>query len=312
MSISFPTDLDTLTNPTSSDTLDSPSHAGQHADVNDAVEALEAKVGVDDSAVTSSHDYKIGALEFLATADGWIDANETWTYDSVDDPTGVFTVSADVTSKYSNGMRIKMTNGGNTIYGIITDVSEGGGTTTIKFLHEIDPTDSQALTLLANSAITNPYYSTQKAPQGFPLDPDKWTKEYTNTSQTTVEGGTEIWSNVPGHNLSIPIGLWKLRYDAVLWIYGGAGPTEVKDLRGKLTLSTANNSESDKDFTSYMAWLSISYKAHSIYNSLGREKTIALTSKTTYYLNGCREGGASMYLRNDRVTGVIKATCAYL
>jgi hypothetical protein len=34
-------------------------HATQHADLNDAVEALEAKVGVDGSAVTSSLDYKV-------------------------------------------------------------------------------------------------------------------------------------------------------------------------------------------------------------------------------------------------------------
>jgi len=62
MAISFPEDLDTLVNPSSTDTLDSPSHAGQHSDVNDAVEALEAKVGADSSAVTSSHDYKLGGV----------------------------------------------------------------------------------------------------------------------------------------------------------------------------------------------------------------------------------------------------------
>ena len=59
MAITFPTTLDTLTNPSSTDTLDSPSHSSQHSDVNDAVEALEAKVGVDSSAVTSSLDYKV-------------------------------------------------------------------------------------------------------------------------------------------------------------------------------------------------------------------------------------------------------------
>jgi hypothetical protein len=42
-------------------------HATQHADLNDAVEALEAKVGADSSAVTSSHDYKIAQLEAGAT-----------------------------------------------------------------------------------------------------------------------------------------------------------------------------------------------------------------------------------------------------
>ena len=59
MATNFPTSLDALTNPTGSSSLTSPDHAGQHADINDAVEALEAKVGINSSAVTTSHDYKI-------------------------------------------------------------------------------------------------------------------------------------------------------------------------------------------------------------------------------------------------------------
>jgi hypothetical protein len=55
----FPTGLDSLTNPISSNTLASPDHAAQHSDENDAIEALQAKVGIDSSAVTSSIDYKI-------------------------------------------------------------------------------------------------------------------------------------------------------------------------------------------------------------------------------------------------------------
>jgi len=57
----FPSGLDSLTNPTSGSALNSPSHADQHADANDAIEALEAKVGVDGSAVTTSLDYKVAA-----------------------------------------------------------------------------------------------------------------------------------------------------------------------------------------------------------------------------------------------------------
>jgi len=59
MAITYPTTIDSLTNPSSTDTLDSPSHSDQHADINDAVEALEAKVGVDSSAVATSVDYKL-------------------------------------------------------------------------------------------------------------------------------------------------------------------------------------------------------------------------------------------------------------
>lgn len=59
MAINFPTSLDSLTNPASGDSLTSPSHAGQHADANDAIEALQAKVGVNSSSVSTSLDYKV-------------------------------------------------------------------------------------------------------------------------------------------------------------------------------------------------------------------------------------------------------------
>jgi len=63
MATNFPSSLDSFTNPTAVDTLDSPPHDTQHADANDAIEALQAKVGVNSSAVATSHDYKIDALE---------------------------------------------------------------------------------------------------------------------------------------------------------------------------------------------------------------------------------------------------------
>lgn len=62
MAITYPTTLDTLNNPTGTDPVNSPSHATQHADANDAIEALEAKVGVNSSAVTTSHDYKLSGV----------------------------------------------------------------------------------------------------------------------------------------------------------------------------------------------------------------------------------------------------------
>ena len=69
MATNFPASLDALTNPTSSDSLSSPSHSAQHANVNDAVEALQAKVGADGSAVTTSHDYLIDKQSVVPYAD---------------------------------------------------------------------------------------------------------------------------------------------------------------------------------------------------------------------------------------------------
>ena len=62
MATNFPASLDSLTNPTSSDSLNSPSHSAQHANANDAIEALQAKVGVDGSADTNSLDFKVNNI----------------------------------------------------------------------------------------------------------------------------------------------------------------------------------------------------------------------------------------------------------
>lgn len=61
MAITFPTTLDSLGNPSSANKLgtSTPVHSQQHSDANDAIEALEAKVGVDSSAVATSLDYLI-------------------------------------------------------------------------------------------------------------------------------------------------------------------------------------------------------------------------------------------------------------
>lgn len=61
MSTNFPTALDALTNPAATDVLTG--HAAQHSNANDAIEALQAKVGVNSSAVATSLDYKVSALE---------------------------------------------------------------------------------------------------------------------------------------------------------------------------------------------------------------------------------------------------------
>jgi hypothetical protein len=47
MATNYPNALDSLTNPTATDTLDSVTvpHASQHTDINDAVEAIEGELG---------------------------------------------------------------------------------------------------------------------------------------------------------------------------------------------------------------------------------------------------------------------------
>ena len=63
MSIDYPNTLDSLSNPNGTDSLSNPSHSQQHSNANDAIEALQVKVGVDGSQDTNSLDYKVSDLE---------------------------------------------------------------------------------------------------------------------------------------------------------------------------------------------------------------------------------------------------------
>jgi hypothetical protein len=150
MSINYPTSLDSFTNPTPTDYLDSPSHSGQHSDANDAIEALEAKVGINGSTVITSHD------KILAT--GWIPAGETWTYASAT----TFTISGDKTDKYQKGDKIKFsqtTDGQKYMYIIGVSYSSPNTTITVTGGSDYD---------LDNETISSPYFSKAENPQGFP------------------------------------------------------------------------------------------------------------------------------------------------
>ena len=51
MASTYPTSLDTFTNPTATDLLTSPSHAQQHSDINDAMEAVQTKLAIGNTVI---------------------------------------------------------------------------------------------------------------------------------------------------------------------------------------------------------------------------------------------------------------------
>lgn len=67
MATGFPSSLDTLANPNGTDTLSNPSHAQQHTNLNDAVEAIETKIGIDGSNDSNSIQYKVAAIQTTLT-----------------------------------------------------------------------------------------------------------------------------------------------------------------------------------------------------------------------------------------------------
>lgn len=85
--INFPTSLDSLSNPVGTDKVNNAvaalKHSTQHSNANDAIEALEAKVGINGSAVTTSHDYKLSEVVGSDKAVGK-SAVQTLTFKTID------------------------------------------------------------------------------------------------------------------------------------------------------------------------------------------------------------------------------------
>jgi hypothetical protein len=72
MASNYPTSLDNFTNPSAGASLSSPSHSTQHGDANDAIEALEAKVGIGSSPASGA------SAQMLLTATG--SGGSTWSW----------------------------------------------------------------------------------------------------------------------------------------------------------------------------------------------------------------------------------------
>lgn len=242
---------------------------------------------------------------------GWTPANERWSYVSVDDPIGIIEISGDQTAKYSAGMRIRFVNNANTIYGIIQVVALNSGNTRITFLHEIDPTDSLALYLMQNSAITNPVYSWHKAPFGFPLKRSSWRVYFKDSLDRQINSAVVgTYYNLGTSLLDVPIGGWVVGYNVVA--DAESLPNNNTNIRNQVTLSTANNSESDKDLTTNYQ-VGGSSQPLRIAMSLDREKELILTTKTRYYLNAVVIVGSigTLGFRGDRAPTLIYADNIY-
>jgi len=243
---------------------------------------------------------------FQGSIDGWIAANETWTYSSWDASvyTGVITVPSDATTKYSVGMRIKITQTtGGTKYGIITAVA----TTSLTVFFGTNYT-------LNNEAISNPYYSPHKAPLGFPSDPNKWKIEVTDTtnrSKTSPTSGTIYYTEFGSININVPIGSFRITLSCL----AGATVSASNYLSGYLALSTSTSSVTDADLKVRYARSNnnLAY-AQEEDNPVFLEKTLVLSSKTTYYLILWTDWNATgeLSLQNSSQKLILRAVCAYL
>ena len=240
------------------------------------------------------------AAAFLNYADGWIPA-PALAYSSADAPSYEVTCSGDYSGIITPGCRVKLTHSGSTKYFIVTKASHADGTTTITLYGGTDYT-------LAAGAITSPYFSTHKAPRGFPLSPAKWTVTVTDSSERSQGSPVaNTWYNLGSISISIPIGCWWMQYCALLQV--NVSPVGWCNMFS--TLSTSNNSESHPAHTLKIGGMSFASNSQSV---VLPRTLIDLATKTTYYLNGKIDvtGGTDIYFQGAQQVTKIELVCAYL
>lgn len=144
-------------------------------------------------------------------------------------------------------------------------------------------------------------YSGAKTPFGFPMERFRWLIQVPNKNDENQIGSTNnVWYNLGKHQIVLPIGIWKLTQTLTAYRNtGGAVAT---------TISTANNSESDADASSYAEYASTGGAS-----PMFREVQKTLTAKTTFYLNTwSNTGSANIYNFGARTTSVLQAENMYV
>jgi hypothetical protein len=215
-------------------------------------------------------------------SNGWIPINYSFTRASADDPTYVLKVTGfDVTSLYSLGMKMKFTQNSATVWAVITKIELSGSDTLISVYcgNNYDVLDT------GSYPITSPYYSMVKAPYGFPLSRDNW-----DLTAAIALGQASPIQNIwyAGGNITLPIGDWSLQINADCnWVTGGGGAGAYNGSI-YLTLSTANNTESDSSSTRDMVgqvYEPAGYSWNWSGNLILIEDKIQ-TAKVVWYVNG--------------------------
>lgn len=248
-----------------------------------------------------------------------IPANTGWTVysavvptrQSADDPTYVLRFAgSDLLIVLSVGMRFKLTQNSVVRYGVITKVEDiSGENTDVTVITRCDSTWAGYDILdTATYPITDFNYSSTKAPFGFPSEPSVWTIGISDANLLTQASPTaDVWYNVGGLTIVTPIGAWK----PYTFVYGQANRASPGEVNQEITLSTANNTESNKEFTIAFYSNGASFFQGTLDLPM---KDLQIAVKTTLYLNTKTQtsGITNIYYRGDYKPTIVKLVLAYL
>jgi hypothetical protein len=248
---------------------------------------------------------------------GWVGVSDIWTYASTDGHVFSLYVSGDVTAQanYKLGNKVWCQNNGADFFGFIVLVDDYDSANNRTQVYLYGGTDFS----LSNSAITAPFISKIKSPDGFPLEPDKWSEVSVHTDWSVLStystnvfyGGSLLTPTGP--SIDVPIGLWRPTTKAICDFETGSGGTGGFRVTLMDSETCGTNEESDPEFTMSESNQLVSSTRRFTY-VLPAVKLLSATTKKTYYI-GLDAGTPNFVeLRIAGTVGasVIKLECAYL
>lgn len=185
-----------------------------------------------------------------------------------------------------------------TEYALVTNVSYVNPTTTLTLFTGTDY-------VIPNQTLNSPQYATTKTPLNFPSGRDKWiVDQFSRVLGSQSSPVQNTWYNINNNQLSIPTGEWQVTYISTIYGNRTSGGNSIY-----MTLSTANNSETDRTFTG-----SIQASPSTDTNGVVTvTRPLVLTSQTFYYKNMKTDATGLVVIDDfgDRTSSIIVAESAW-
>lgn len=190
-----------------------------------------------------------------------------------------------------------------TEYGIVLDATYSAGSTTLSVF-------SGNTKVCPSEDLTNVSYSAMQTPSGFPAADYKWElRSIYRVFSEQISPSAGTWYHPGNCQIGLPIGEWDYGYE--VGQYGGYRLTNTSAAVA-ITLSIANNSESDRDL-SCRSEIEGASSTIAIRSSASKTKGISIGSFTTFYLNLSSTANLnSIQFGGDYGGIILKAKCAYV
>lgn len=141
-----------------------------------------------------------------------------------------------------------------------------------------------------------------------PAQKGKWRVAAVYVTQLSSSNSANTWTNPTGVKTNFPTGNWVLGYQMAAQF----NPSVSAGISLRTTLSTANNTESDKALSCATDLGATSASYGTMVSREHSNGSLLLSSATDYYFNLYATAAGTVYVRGDNTGNVIYADNAYL